>query len=444
MYVQLPSVDVTVIICWNGLGVADDCVFDMLSSWYSLKVDNTTVNANNSIINSSQSNFTAVASSNNYYVSIYVNGTEVAPLTKGKAVYLKTLPAGLYKVTAHSNSSGILNVTYYERVLSSTVSFSDFQEYQELNISNTQSSATPSPFQQMITVTSTDGSWTYINTSQTAAFGQNVEFFYANGTVIPSWLESYTSSSAIWWVKVGSIPANSKITIYMGLVNKTKNLFNTVNDGEAPQLSSTYAEYDDGANVFNSYWNFNGTSLPTGWTSAGGYSGSVNNGLTLTSSSDWGGVSSGPINANPSIILDSYYIVTSAQAIITGFSTSTSFSSIYSYYNSYQYDAGSGSSYTGTGIGEGSSSAQTSIVSGTLPIAANSNYNVYSAIFNSSGVAFKQDYEQVDSGSSTYLSSASYVFISDYSGAVMNIKWLRTRAYPPNGIMPSITFGSVS
>ena len=62
-----------------------------------------------------------IASSSSYYVAVYVNGTAVTPFTKGKATYLKTLPAGLYKVTAHSNSSGILNVTYYERVTSSTV-----------------------------------------------------------------------------------------------------------------------------------------------------------------------------------------------------------------------------------------------------------------------------------------------------------------------------------
>ena len=37
----------------------------------------------------------------------------------------------------------------------------------------------------------------------------------------------------------------------MGITSTSTNLFNTVNDGEAPQLSSTYAEYDDGFNVFN-------------------------------------------------------------------------------------------------------------------------------------------------------------------------------------------------
>ena len=67
---------------------------------------------------------------------------------------------------------------------------SGITNYVALNISNSQSTATPNPFQQMINVTSADSGWTYINTNQTTAFGENVEFFYANGTIIPSWLEN--------------------------------------------------------------------------------------------------------------------------------------------------------------------------------------------------------------------------------------------------------------
>ena len=125
--------------------------------------------------------------------------------------------------------------------------------YEPITITNTQSSATPSPFQQMVNFTSSDNGWTSISTGN---FGQNVEFFYYNGTVIPSWLENYTSTNAIWWLKVAAIPAGSSETVYVGFAPTTTNLFNTVNDGEAPQLSSTYAEYDDGNNVFINYDNF--------------------------------------------------------------------------------------------------------------------------------------------------------------------------------------------
>ena len=47
---------------------------------------------------------------------------------------------------------------------------SGITNYVALNISNSQSTATPNPFQQMINITSSDNGWTYINTNQTTSF----------------------------------------------------------------------------------------------------------------------------------------------------------------------------------------------------------------------------------------------------------------------------------
>ena len=123
----------------------------------------------------------------------------------------------------------------------------------------------------------------------------NFEYFYSNGTIIPAWIESNSSGKLITWVKTVSIPASSKITIYLGFASKTTNLLSssgTSGIGEAPQLPcgttatsscSTYAQYDDGASVFNFYDNFAGTSLSNKWTVSGGTSTySVSNGLTVT------------------------------------------------------------------------------------------------------------------------------------------------------------------
>jgi hypothetical protein len=120
--------------------------------------------------------------------------------------------------------------------------------YVPITLFNLQNQATPNPFQQMINITSVDNGWQLISTDN---FGQNVEFFYSNGTVIPSWLENYTSSSAIWWLKLGSIPASSSFTVYMGLASKSANLFNNTNDGESSQLSPVRGEYNDIADVMN-------------------------------------------------------------------------------------------------------------------------------------------------------------------------------------------------
>jgi hypothetical protein len=175
-----------------------------------------------------------------------------------------------YSYTASTLGLQTINTTGTVAGTSITGKPSTLTTYEPITITNTQSSATPNPFQQMVNFTSADPGFSSIATGN---FGQNVEFFYYNGTVIPSWLENYTSTNAIWWLKIAAIPAGSSETVYVGFAPTLTNLFNTVNDGEAPQLTcsnpsdtascSTYAEYDNGANVFNYYEDFAGTSLPS-------------------------------------------------------------------------------------------------------------------------------------------------------------------------------------
>ncbi len=185
--------------------------------------------------------------------------------------------------------------------------------YSQITISNSQSSATPNPFQQMINFTSSDPGFSSIVTGN---FGQNVEFFYSNGTVIPSWLENYTSNHALWWLKLGSIPAGSSQTLYMGFAPTSTNLFNTVNDGEAPQIPcgstptsscSNYAEYDDGANVFNFYDNFAGTSLNTSKWTVSGITYTVNNGFSATATSADGYIISKNVAIDPATNIIDFY-----------------------------------------------------------------------------------------------------------------------------------------
>jgi hypothetical protein len=83
-------------------------------------------------------------------------------------------------------------------------------------------------------------------------------------------LESCTAScgtsatSAIAWVQLTSpIPGGGgTATIYIVFLTTTTE-FDSNFWGEAPGLSSTYGQYDNGANVFTFYDNFAGTSLST-------------------------------------------------------------------------------------------------------------------------------------------------------------------------------------
>ena len=312
---------------------------------------------------------------------------------------------------------------------------SGISNYVALNISNSQSTATPNPFQQMINISSSDNGWTYINTNQTTAFGQNVEFFYANGTIIPSWLENYTSTHALWWVKVGSIAANSKLTIYMGFANKTTNLFNNKTTGEAPQLSSTYAEYDDGANVFTNYWNFAGTSLPSGW-NVSGTDYSVNNGISISGSSP------------------ATYIQTS-----NTYNPETQIVDIYSYVNGLDNSGDYFQGYAQSGAGEpqylisdrggGGTSYTLTNYNGTesaVDIAGGSttSYQVWSV-----WISTTESYATLNYGTPATLSTdftaetSAYILLFQTNSNTQYTKWVDVRAYPPNGVMPSVSFGSV-
>ncbi len=156
-----------------------------------------------------------------------------------------------------------------------------------MTISNKQSKPTASPFQQLLVFNASNyQNWEASNLN-------NIVFLFKNYSIVPSWLESgnsKTSQRTLYWLKIPPIPANSNLTVYMAFNMSLVNSMNKVNTGEAPSLSGTYGQYDDGANIFNFYDNFAGSSLnATKWASYGsnGSSGSlsdiiVNNGLSLT------------------------------------------------------------------------------------------------------------------------------------------------------------------
>ena len=81
--------------------------------------------------------------------------------------------------------------------------------YVPINLTNSQTTATSAPFQQMVNITES----TYSNDIAYSTSTANFEYFYSNGTIIPAWIESNSSGKLITWVKTISIPASSKITI---------------------------------------------------------------------------------------------------------------------------------------------------------------------------------------------------------------------------------------
>ena len=160
----------------------------------------------------------------------------IVPNLACNAVNVKYSFSAILQYTYNVPSIGTQTINTSGTVAGTTIAGkpSNLVSYEPLTITNTQTSATPTPFQQMVNMTSTDPGWSSIATSN---FAQNVEFFYYNGSIIPSWLENYTSSGAIWWLKLPAIPSSSSTTVYMGFAPSSTNLFNNISTGEAPQLS---------------------------------------------------------------------------------------------------------------------------------------------------------------------------------------------------------------
>ena len=147
-------------------------------------------------------------------------------------------------------------------------------------IVNNGTNATPSPFDEEIVV----------NSSYYAAYENanlsNVFFSFSNGTTIPSWLQSGNSntlSNTTYWLRLNqSIAPLGQITVYMSFLPLGKIAFNGDSTGEAPELTSIYGYYDNGADVFNFYSNFSGTSLNGSiWNIGSSSNYVVNNGISF-------------------------------------------------------------------------------------------------------------------------------------------------------------------
>ncbi len=304
--------------------------------------------------------------------------------------------------------------------------------YEPIQLYNAQTAATPNPFQYMLTVDSA----TY--SSYEASNLQNIEFFYPNGTVIPSWLESCSTTcsssgssttSTEYWLKLTSpIPAGGYAYIYMGFAPTSINMFNGANTGEAPQLSPTYAEYDDGKNVFTNYWNFAGTSLPSGWTTSSSLTASVNNGVTLTSSATGQYLGYSSAITSP-FIFEIYGKVTTATTdasnllALLGSSLGTATD-----WTGEAYVSGDVLSYGIAGAWTSTSSAWSA-----------DTFYLNGVWLTSSGVSDYVNYNLLGSSTSSGGLSSAYLMVWQDASTTF-VQWVRTRAYPPSGVMPSATF----
>ncbi|MEM0149880.1 MAG: hypothetical protein QXW10_03230, partial [Candidatus Micrarchaeaceae archaeon] len=231
----------------------------------------------------------AIAGQQIYCVAFFSSkaslGKSYGGIFKVKANYCAAGPSTINNVSCASSS----NYTYAGYL---TVSASVLPQggvtgsyYVPITLTNSQSSAVPAQFQQMITFAPSSYS-----TYEKPNLG-NIRFYYGNRELY-SWCEANcTSTSAgnvIFWVRLPvAIPPSQAKVIDMYFMPYSTNYDGTY-AGEAPQLSPTYAEYDNGAKVFTNYWNFAGTTLPSSWQEPQTAGVTINNGVSFAPGSSIG------------------------------------------------------------------------------------------------------------------------------------------------------------
>ncbi|QJF12298.1 putative viral structural protein [Saccharolobus solfataricus rod-shaped virus 1] len=120
-----------------------------------------------------------------------------------------------------------------------------------ITVTNSQSDPTSSNFQQLLTL-NLSGIISSPSQLLNLKFCQDVNC----NTQLYAWIEYYTSDLStvyIWVLLPGGIPANSSITIYMFVTNTNQYPYTGVN-------SYYNTQYDNGMYVFDAYMNFMGTS----------------------------------------------------------------------------------------------------------------------------------------------------------------------------------------
>ncbi|MEM4066279.1 MAG: hypothetical protein QXV17_05395 [Candidatus Micrarchaeaceae archaeon] len=324
-----------------------------------------------------------------------------------------------------------------------------------ITVTNNQPTPTGT-YQQMIVINESDYVG-YINYNGKTA---NFEFIYPNDTHIPGWIESNQSGKLTIFTKLNNIPGSSYTTIDLAFANMTTNLLSasgTSGIGEAPQLSNPYGAYDDGPYVFNFYDNFAGTSLSSKWiTSSNGGTVTINNGLSLIVPETVGDyvyvASSSPI-ASVNTILEAYmnYNNMDVSGYREGFGFVSSQTYLVSSGTSQDHISWQGSELSVT---ESVVSVQTgtSYVNPTGVNPVDNNYHIWGLEWLSGEAgAWYNGYSPVTTTTSDVPTDVNYITLSYYAysgltGTPTNLQfyWVRLRTYPPNGVMPSYSFGPIS
>ena len=332
-----------------------------------------------------------------------------------------------------------------------------------ITITNSQNISTPNPYQQQITLNESNYKGIIVYNGSFA----NFEFVYANGTIIPAWIESNVSGDLTIWLKLHSINASSSIIIYLDIFSLNNNLLSNsgiIGIGEAPQLSKIYGEYDNGQDIFLYYQSWGHlSSLPKNWSSVSGtsltFASNYTEVISNSSSGVWDGIYFNPIpsclSSNTTVwdfygnMYDNGLLNYNGFTYIVGEYVGTSNGATDNWYG-YSFSEGYGNPPYSMYLGYNGSQGYVSLGYD------DSNFNKVYTMQISSGKNIKMflNYTQIYSATLSTIQNSKYFnfavetvsipYYGYFQSSPIYIYWLRVRVYPPNGIMPSVSFGKLT
>ncbi|MGC8495738.1 MAG: hypothetical protein ACP5MX_00825 [Candidatus Micrarchaeia archaeon] len=327
--------------------------------------------------------------------------------------------------------------------------------YAPITITNTQNVPTPAPFQQMLNIDSNAFS------SNEASGLQNVEFTTqpnAQGTPLQAWIESNPSNTATqttYWVNLpNGIPADSNVIIYMNFMPNNV-MSSSGPTGEAPELSSPYGAYDNGAKVFTAYINFASSSVPSDFTM-------LNDGTSYSMGASSNGIYVSSPGSGDGMFV--YYNIKGnynvEDMLLHNYSGSSWYHVALEFTTNAPISGGLASGSNGYGGGHQFDGA-TNYRDPDIYYYSDGSYNDYDGsepigapASNLFTFKWLQGYQNASDGYGLqqYLQSSTVVsYNSVYGGVHMfagpftaGLYWFRIRAYPPYGIAPTYTVGQIS
>ena len=278
----------------------------------------------------------------------------------------------------------------------------------QVTFTNSQSSPTPSPFQAQVSINPQSYSAYEAADLGNIRFGQGATTFF-------SWCESGCtsgSSSAVFWVRLpNGIAANGNVAVNMSFMSTGAQYEYDSNAGEAPQLTAPMGKYDNGGNVFRTYWNstqLSTTKLPSSWIGSEGYNQVAYYGTAISVPVIIESLATFPTSSAQGLDIPFFWNAGNNFITISNQGGATSF---------FCHVPGSGTviaAYSTAskifGLYIPSLASQTCLINYLNPVTLATN-----------------------------MPAGSYFEGVNAGGNFTNIQWYRSRAYPPNGVMPTVS-----